>query len=352
MKNKFLSRKTHNPNEPVFTGKKYIETPEIQILKYNENDFKEERNFNPISQSGLFTDSNYKYWLNIHGIHDTNLINKLGKKLDIHRLAIQDILDVNQRPKFQEYEEFWFLSLKSILPSLSEALQIEQLSFVVGSNFLVSFQERKADYFEHVRIRIRNNTGVVRERGVDYLLYLLLESILDNYFLTLNDIHNKLEYITLTDPTNEVSPGMLNQIEIYKRQVNWIKKVTMPIKDFSLWVERDNSSFIEEKHLKYYFELKDICFSLTDQCDQLLNRLESNTNLFFSIQGNRMNQIMKTLTIVATIFIPLTFIAGIYGMNFSYMPELNWKWGYFGIWGVILIIFVLMLVYFRRKKWF
>jgi magnesium transporter len=239
-----------------------------------------------------------------------------------------------------------------MLPLESGEILSEQLSFILGKNYLVSFQEKKADYFDHVRQRIRDKVGIVRERGTDYLLYLLLEAILDNYFKTVSNIETQLEMMNLSDLETDPSPSVLKPIELYQRQVHQIKKTIAPIKEFVTKIEREELGFVSQKHLKYFYELKDLCLSLIDDCDQIDLRLLGNVNLFFSMQGHRMNQVMKTLTIVATIFIPLTFVAGIYGMNFENMPELKWEWGYLAVWLIILIMSVGMLIYFRRKNWF
>jgi len=336
---------------PIFTGVKYAKELSIQLFKYNEDECFEDSDY---SQKGFdgFQQSRHQNWLNVHGLHDIEKIRNICDKLGVHDLAIQDILDVNQRPKFQEYEKKWFFTLKSIIPSGNYQLEQEQLSFILGGNYLVSFQEKKADYFDHIRERLRNKVGIIRERGSDYLLYLLLESILDNYFKTVNNIEGKIEKLGLVDMDSDPSPLTLKSIELYKRQIHQIKKTIIPIKEFVTKLEREQFGFIHEKHIKYFYELRDLCLSLIDDCDYIDVKLDSSINLFFSVQGHRMNQVMKTLTIVATIFIPLTFIAGIYGMNFSNMPELNWKWGYYGVWFVILIVFIGMLVYFKRKKWF
>ena len=351
IQNKLLNRKKINPSEAIFTGMQMEEQMRVQLFSYNEKQYTEDENYSIESFKG-FQDQGRFYWLNIHGIHEVKKIKDFCSKLNIHDLAIQDLLDVNQRPKFQEYSTYWFFTLKSVIPSQDETLALEQLSFILGSNYLISFQERKADYFEHIRERLRKNMGIVRERGADYLLYLLLEAILDNYFRTIADIGNKLEEIDIVEFESDPSPALVKSIERYKRQVHQIKTTIIPIKDFVLRIEREKFSFIHEKQVKYFYELRDLCLSLIDECAQIEVMLESNTNLFFSLQGHRMNQVMKTLTVVATIFIPLTFVAGIYGMNFTNMPELQWKYGYFGIWVVMVAIFILMMMYFRRKKWF
>ena len=228
----------------------------------------------------------------------------------------------------------------------------EQISFVFGAKLLISFQERKADFFEHLRYRLREDKGILRESGADYLLYAMLETILDNYFKTLSKLDDEIENFNFTDTKKELSPDALAIIESHKKFTHFIKKSILPIKEFTLIIERGDCQFIDQRHLKYFMEIKDLCLTLLDSCDLILSSLESNTNLFFSVQGHRMNQVMKTLTIVATIFIPLTFIAGIYGMNFANMPELEWRYGYFSIWAVFALVFLGMLWFFRRKRWF
>ncbi|NQU80144.1 MAG: magnesium/cobalt transporter CorA [Bacteroidetes bacterium] len=351
MAKKILNRKKLNPLTPVFTGIKYEEKLSLQLFRYNQDGYVEKTNFSEKEFKG-FSDLTSQHWLNIHGIHDVEQVISICNKLDIHNLVIQDILDVNQRPKFQEYEDYCFFSIKSILPSNNIEIESEQLSFILGKNFLVSFQERKMDYFEHVRHRMREKVGILRERGTDYLLFLLLESILDNYFKTVVNIEKQVEDFGVLDINTDPSPTILKTIELFKRQLHLIKRTITPIKEFVIKIEREQFNLIHQKQIKYFLELKDLCLTLLDSCDKIEVRLESNINLFFSVQGHRMNQVMKTLTVVATIFIPLTFIVGIYGMNFNNMPELTWRWGYLGIWFIIFIVFIGMIIYFKRKKWY
>lgn len=351
MSKKSLNRKKQNPTNFVFTGVQHEKEIAIQLFEYNKDGHLELSNIKP-SEFNNFSDLTKQYWLNIHGIHDVETVNTICKKVGIHDLAIQDILDVNQRPKFQEYDDYWFFSIKSMLPTKTNEISSEQLSFVLGKNFLVSFQERKSDYFEHVRHRLREKIGILHERSADYLLYLLLESILDNYFKTIENIENHSDRFNLIELNSDPSPTSLNEIEQFKSQLQLLKKAIIPIKEFVMRIEREKFNFIEQKHIKYYFELKDLCLTLLDSCDRIELRLESSINLFFSIQGHRMNQVMKTLTVISLVFIPLTFIAGIYGMNFVNMPELNYKWGYYGVWVVMFMIFLAMLYYFKKKNWF
>ncbi len=345
-----LNRKRIDPGKFIYTGDPRTEEIEISQFKYNREECLENNSISPDNLEEFGT-GNYNYWLNVYGLNDPDTIASVCKKQGIHTLAIQDILDINQRPKFQEFESFSFLTLKSITPA-DKDMVTEQISFVFGERYLISFQERKADYFNHIRQRLRDDLGIIRERGSDFLLYAMLEAILDNYFRTITLLDNEIGNLNLTDMRKMSSPDVLGIIENHKKFVHFVKRSILPIKEFTLITEREESKFIQKRHLKYFLEIKDLCLTLVESCDALLSSLESNTNLFFSIQGHRMNQIMKTLTIVATIFIPLTFIVGIYGMNFSNMPEMKWRYGYAMVWLIIVLVSLGMVIYFRNKKWF
>lgn len=344
-------RKKKNPLNFIFTGKQYHDNAIIELFKYTKDSVGEVPITNVEDFKG-FKNENENYWLNINGLHETEKIFRICSKLGIHNLSIQDILDVNQRPKFQQYDEYLFFSLKSVIKSSINETESEQISFILGRNFVVSFQEKKGDFFDHIRYRLRENVGIIRQTGVDYVLFLCLESIIDNYFKTIDEISESIEAIQIDTLTKNASPDIIDDIELNKSLTYKVKKSITPMKEFTAFLERSNSLFVEQSHMKFYYELKDISLTIIDECDYLTSMLESKINLYFSIQGHTMNQVMKTLTIVATIFIPLTFIAGVYGMNFANMPELSWKYGYFMVWGLFLICFLLMFIYFRRKKWF
>jgi magnesium transporter len=342
--------KNHDPEQIEFVGLKYLDEYYIQLFDYDKLKSKEIHDYNQINFNE-FNNFNRVYWLNVNGLHDSRPIKNICSKLGIHKLVLQDILDTNQRPKMQEFENYIQFSVKSILPFLNDHLETEQISFVLSKNYLLSFQEKKGDHFEHIRRRIRGNTGIVRERGADYLLFMLLGAILDNYFETVEAIEDKTNQITSIDARSNPHPDTVLQIEKLKQDLQFVKKNMEPFKTAIGSIEK-GMNFIEDRHLKYYYELKDHSSQLLDEIYTLIIRLESATNMFFSLQGYKMNQIMKTLTIISTIFIPLTFIVGIYGMNFDVMPEIHWHWGYYTIWGIMLLTIIIMLIYFRRKKWF
>lgn len=345
-----LNRKKQDPNRFIFTGKVTTDALSAQLFTYNEDYLSTEVEVD-ITQLDRLDSSGKVHWLNIYGLSETERIADLCSKQGIHSLAIQDVLDVHQRPKFQAYDNFSFLTLKSLLPE-NESEFTEQISFVFNTHFLISFQEKKADLFDHVRFRIRESTGVIRSKTPDYLAYTMLEAILDNYFKTLDKIENQIEELELFNTQKDPSPEVLVRIESLKKRTHFIKKSVLPLKEFTLVVERGKTQYIAKKNIKYFLEIKDLCNSLTDQCEMINASLESATNLFFSVQGHRMNQVMKILTIVSTIFIPLTFVAGVYGMNFVNIPELEWEYGYLMVWLINLGIVVGMMFYFKRKKWF
>ena len=349
-KNFLLNRKIIDPSEYTYTGRHLEESVDIQLFSYSEDEYREEKNVDP-EKIESFRSNEQNSWLNVYGLSEPKIIADICEKQGIHNLTIQDILDSNQRPKYAEFEDFAFITLKSI-GLIDNEVSMEQISFVFSDNFLISFQEKKGDFFEHLRERLRTKTGIMRERGIDYLLYAMLEAILDNYVKTLDKLDRVLGEYDLTAAGKEPSPNFLAEIEGYKRKIQFIRKSILPIIEFTNLVERKECRYIKETHTKYFLELKDICLSLLDSCDMISSSLESSINLFFSIQAHRMNQVMKTLTVVATVFIPLTFVAGIYGMNFRYMPELEWRYGYLSIWGIFVGIVLVMVWFFKRKKWF
>lgn len=349
-KKHILSRKKTDPSKFTFTGSTTDEKTEIQLFKYCADECIETDHLVP-SSIGRFDQPEYRYWLNIYGLSNAEDIALICKQFEVHNLVIQDILDINQRSKYQEFDQFGFLTIKAAGPAGLER-STEQISFVFGSNYVISFQEHRATHFDHLRYRLRENTGILRQRGSDFLLFTMLEAILDDYFTILQQADSDTEDLGMQTMTVEPKPTLLAAIEQQKRSVHYIRKMIVPIRDFAVSVGDGENKYIEPRHLKYFHEIKDLCLTLQDSCDTIIASLESSTNMFFSLQNNRMNQVIKTLTIVTTIFIPLTFIAGIYGMNFDNMPELRMQYGYWGVWILMVVISAAMVIYFKRKRWF
>lgn len=340
-----------NPQKVQFVGEKFLEKPEIQLIAYNPESFTEDQDVKP-GEKGLQTESDRVSWLNIHGLHDTGLIDKVCTGINMPRFVVQDILDTGQRTKMQDLGQYIFVSVKSILADTEMDFDVEQISFIVGKDTLYSFQEKKGDHFEHVRVRIRENNGLVRKKGTDFLLYLLLEGILANYFTTIDTLEETISETGNPLENKDTGPAFIFRIEEYKRKLLRMRKNIASLKEALTNLEKTNSEVIHREQHKYYFDLKDSCLLLLESIDSMEQRLDSAENLFFSMQGHRMNEVMTTLTIMAAIFIPLTFMAGIYGMNFRNMPELDWEYGYFSLLGLMLVIALLLIYYFKRRKWF
>ena len=336
-------------SELTFIGEKKMEEVKLQLFRYNQDQCDESEaisDFEKIEKA----DTSNNYWLNLHGIHDVDLMEKIGKALELERLTIRHLIDTTQRPKVDDYEDYIFFSVKSILKNDEHQLKIEQLSFVLGKNYVLSFQEEVGDHFDHIRNKLREDLGLIRKRECDFLLFQLLDAILDNYFETLDLINHE---VTLVEKETLLNPkqSTLLLIEKNKKDVDKIKKSLSPFKEALTNIMKDRTHFIDKKNRKYFRDLKNSCTNAIEEANATYAALESLTNIYFSSLSQKMNETMKVLTTVATIFIPLTFIAGIYGMNFENMPELKWKNGYFIIWGIMLTVLAGMIVYFKRKKW-
>lgn len=291
------------------------------------------------------------HWLNFHDIKDSNSIESFCEVQGFDRLTAEDIYSLKQRPKLEEFGDYMFFSIRSVLPSSeSSRLVPEQISFILGDHYLISLQERSSDHFTEIRSKIENKTGRIRDKGADFLLFRMLDAIVDNYFEVLEDVTKtirKLETKTLHNTSKET----LLEIEAQKRKLNALRKIVIPLKDITLQIENGSLPYITKQNAHFFVDLKDSCLSVVDEIDAYKQELEGLTNLYYASQGQRMNEVMKLLTVVSTIFIPLTFIVGVYGMNFQNMPELRWKYGYLLSWLAMISITILLLIYFVRKGW-
>lgn len=335
-------------SELTFIGQKKMEQVKLQLFTYNEHSCTESEQLTDYKLIHA-EDQAHNYWLNLHGIHDVDLMEDIGEALHFERLTVRHLIDTTQRPKVDDYDDYIYFSVKSILKGENQ-LHIEQLSFVLGKNFVVSFQEEVGDHFDHIRNKMRDNLGLIRKRECDFLLFQLLDATLDNYFETLDYVNHEVSLIekeTLTHPKQST----LLLIEKNKKDVDKIKKSLSPFKEALTNILKDRTQFIHKRNRKYFRDLKNSCTNAIEEANATIAGLESLTNIYFSTLSHKMNETMKVLTTVATIFIPLTFIAGVYGMNFENMPELKWQYGYFAIWGVMISVFIGMAIYFKTKKW-
>jgi len=295
---------------------------------------------------------NHVSWLNFHSLTDIDDITNICDHIAIDKLTQEDIFHPKKRSKLEEYPTYMFFTVLSALTDEFDdnILHKEQITFVLGEGFLISFQSNKSSHFTDVRDRIEKKRGKIRLKKADFLLFRLLESILDNYFEVLEDISTMIDLLD-TKITKSKESQLLLKIETQKRKLIELRKVVQPFREITIQLDKINSSFIEKSNHHYFSDLKENCLLLLEEIDAHKQILEGLANLHFAVQGQRMNEIMKTLTIVSSIFIPLTFIVGIYGMNFENMPELKTKQGYFVVLGIMFIITVMLIVYFKRIGW-
>jgi len=334
--------------ELVFIGEKKMEEVQTQLYCYNKDSISIDEK---LKYDFLKSPSpTMNYWLNFHGIHEVDTIQEVGKLLELDRLTIRQILDTTLRSKVEKYEDYLFLSVKSILKNEAGELIVEQISFLLGPHFVISFQEEIGDHFGDIRNKLNEGLGYLRKRECDYLMVQLMDAILDNYFETIDQLNSEIAIIEdqiLKNP--EKSTQMV--LENHTKSSQIIKKALGPIKESLVNIVSGGSPLIKKANMKYFKDVAHSATSAMEEIDSTMKTLESLKNIYFASLSQKMNETMKVLTTVATIFIPLTFIAGIYGMNFENMPELREPNGYFVTLGVMAGVAVAMLVYFRVKRW-
>ena len=339
-----------SPGTLVHIGEKKTEEVNISMMDYDESQI-QEKGAATVGECLPFKEKPTVTWVNVTGIHDIKVIEEFGKAFNIHPLLLEDIVHSDQRPKLEDYDDYLFIVLRMLrYDETKEELQSEQVSLILGPNFVISFQEREGDVFDPVRARIRNGKGKVRKMGCDYLTYALIDSIVDNYFLVLEKYGEKIEILqekVLSHPT----PDTLQVIHATKRDMIFLRKSVWPLREAINALQRGESALISDNVIIYLRDVYDHTIQVIDTIETFRDMISGTLDVYLSSVSNKMNEVMKVLTIIATIFIPLTFIAGIYGMNFKYMPELEWHWAYPVIWAVIIVSGVLMLIGFKRKKW-
>jgi magnesium transporter len=352
---KYKKGRKQQPYNLEYTGIHKRTDSEMQLFVYDDTSFAEYDDFR-ISDLKNNIDIKKTNWLNIHGLNDIDLLKSLSNYFKIDNFMLADILNTTRRTKIEEQHDILFFNIKSLLPSAdSENISAEQISFLIKDGILISFQEKRSDFFTHIRERIRTHSGIVRTKKADYLLYILLDAIIENFFITLENEEDKIE--ELIDITKKsADPIILERIEQHRDNLNFMKRSIIPLRDSLYNIEsiKDDDVFnvIRVESYTFFGRLRQKCLELLEQIESDMGSLESASNFYFSAQTHKMNEIMKTLTIVSAIFIPLTFIVGVYGMNFDYMPELRYENGYYTVVvGMILIVFG-MIYYFKRRRWF
>ena len=338
-----------SPGVLVHVGEKKTEYVRIRMIDYNEKTF-EEKTLQTIEESFTKKESSTVRWINVDGLHDPDVIRKIGNHFGFHPLILEDIIHTEQRPKMDDFDDYIFLIAKMLFFDKDEdELRTEQFSLILGQNLVISFQEIFGDVFNPVRERMRRGKGRIRKMGADYLMYALIDAIVDNYFIVLEKIGEKVEILEealIRDPR----PEILQTIYNLKRELIFLRKSVWPLREIINFLERGESEIINEKTTIFLRDVYDHTIQVIDTTETLRDIVSGMMDVYLSSVSNRMNEVMKLLTIIATIFIPLTFIAGIYGMNFKYMPELEFSWGYPVALGVMFVIGLIMTLWFKRNR--
>jgi magnesium transporter len=353
---KKINKRGTSPGSLIFTGHKKVDKTKIVVFDYNADSYSE-REIKDINELTEFKDSNKVSWLNITGLDDIKTIEKIGQVFKLHPLVLEDILYVQHAAKLDNYDDYLFMIVKMIDLSPVQKLNIEQVSFILGKNYLITFQEDEEDVFDIIRGRIRENIGRIRKSGPDYLMYRLVDSIVDSYFFLLENLDKRID--KLEDKIIEAPAKVsVSSLHVIRKEISRLKRAVFPLQDIIHALDKEEETFLRKGTYLFLRDLSDHLKHFISALDNDRETINALMELYLSNAGHRMNEIIKFLTILSTIFMPLTFIVGIYGMNFKTeaswlnMPELSWKYGYPAVMLFMLLIAAGMFYYFKKKKWF
>ncbi len=338
------------PGSLVFIGKQKMDVPVIQLMQYDSENLSEEE-FSSIEDVAKKIKPEGVNWINIYGIHDLEMMNNLGTQFNIPLLLLEDMLNTDQRPKYEDIEAHDAFILKMLQHEKpTDLIHAEQITIILGENYLLTLQEKRGDVFTHVRERIRKNKGRVRLNDNDYLAYALIDTIVDNYTILIENLGAKVEDLEDRIFSNQ-DTKIIEEIYRFKTELNYLRKTVRPVKEVIYALLKTENSYFQDKNKVFLKDLYDLVVQATDAIELYNSLVADQLNIYNTNANNRLNEVMKVLTIFASIFIPLTFIAGVYGMNFKYIPELDFKSSYPIFWGVVGVIIVGLLYFFKRKKW-
>ncbi|MEZ5007600.1 MAG: magnesium and cobalt transport protein CorA [Chitinophagales bacterium] len=347
-----MKRKSKKKNIPTSIELKDINLSDdffsnIALIEYNEESY-ERKTFTKLEDIKISDLTAKVEWLNIYGFQFPNAIKRIIYQNKLDEFLFNLATEEDHRNKVIELQNSFFLSIKSVHFEDKYTLESEQLMFIVSPTYIWSIQEKSGDHFEHIRTRLRENKGIARKKGADYLLYLMIDAMIENYYGAYEKLIERTQNINLLEEVRS-DPEYAAVVENNKKSFFLLKKAIGSLREAINQVENVE---LENFNNKYFTELKEQCSFMMDDIDFNLQQLESSINLIFTIQSHRLNEVMRTLTVLSVIFIPLTFLAGIYGMNFKYIPELNYHYGYFVLLGIMLIVALMTIYYFKRKNWF
>ena len=338
------------PGTLVYVGDKKEHDIQLRVIDYNR-EVHDEKIISDIKDIGSFKKADTVSWINVDGVHDVDLIRKIGEVYELHPLLLEDIVNTAHRPKVEDHEKHLYFTFKMLtFDEKTMSLGSEQVSIVLGSTYVISFQETPHDIFDPVRARIKAAKGRIRGKQTDYLVYALIDAVVDSYFSFLESYDayiDGLEEKILVNPNQEDVALILR----LKKQLLFLRRTITPLREAISFIQNTDSTLLNPGTIKYFSDVHDHLLYVIDSIESNRSLLDGLMESFMSNMSNRMNEVMKVLTIIATIFIPLTFFAGIYGMNFTYMPELGWRYAYPTLLGLMGVIFVWMLIFFKKRKW-
>jgi magnesium transporter len=338
------------PGTLIYTGKKSDKDFHVECFDYTKESIEESVLLN-IEDAINYKLSDSVTWINVDGLKHTDQIENIGKQYDLHPLVLEDIVNTTQRPKIDEYEGYIFMVLKMLYYDENESIVIEQVSFVLGKNYVITFQESEGDVFNSIRERLRHAHGRIRGLKSDYLMYALIDAVVDNYFSLIETLGNKIEDLETELFSGTARDNINIEVQQLKREILKVRRAIFPLRDIINRIEKGEHPFIYKRTITYYRDVYDHLIQVSENIDIYREMIWSLMDMYMTTISNRMNEVMKVLTIMSSIFIPLTFLAGIYGMNFKYMPELEYRNGYFILLGVMFLLFIGLLIYFKRRKW-
>lgn len=337
------------PGSLVHIGERKVETARIYAFNYDEQRV-EEKSLKDAEDCLAYKDRIGVTWINVDGLHQPDVLEKVGKVFGLHPLMLEDIANTEQRPKLEDYGDYLYVVIR-MLDRPDDSLLSEQLSLVIGKNVLITFQERHATAFDPIRGRLRNGKGRARALGADFLAYQLIDAVIDNYFIVLEHLNDEVEALEEQVITNP-SPEGLHKLHRLKKDMSFLRRSTWPLREVIAAMQRGDSPLIGESMRIYLRDIYDHVVAVADAIDSMRDLLNGMLEIHMSNMNIRLNEVMKVLTIVTTLFIPATFIAGVYGMNFKHMPELDWPWAYPAVLVSMVVLAGAMYVYFKHKKWF
>jgi magnesium transporter len=338
------------PGTLLPTGEPRVERTTLTLLEYNAQRV-EERVLPDAEACRALTDASAVHWLNIEGLHDTDVIQRVGDIFGLHPLVLEDIVTSGQRPRMEDYGDYVFIVVKMLYRNDTDRqIVTEQLSIILGPFGVLTFQEVPGDVFDPIRERIRAAKGRVRGAGPDYLAYRLLDAVIDNYFIILEDVNDRVESIQ-DRVADKPEHAIIHDIHQLKRDMIFLRKSLWPVREVVGGLQKCDSALVAPSTEIFLRDAYEHTIQVIDMIETMRDTLASALDIYLSSMSNHMNEIMRVLTVMSTFFIPLTFIVGIYGMNFKHMPELEWRLGYAGVWAVMLATTIGLLVFFRRKKW-